>query len=79
MNFFKEKVQNYQEKKLREAKEKLNFHTQLKNNLEKELEKREPEKAGELKGEIEKQKEFMGIWKKNIDKIKEQIIKLNKK
>ena len=78
MNFFKDKVQKYQEKKLLEAQEKVNFHTQIKNRLEKELKQTQSDKSNDLKKEIEKQKEFIEIWKKNIEKINKQIKKLNK-
>ena len=76
MNFLKEKVQKYQEKKLLEAKKKLKFHTEIKNQLERRLKTIDDEKSNEVKKKIEKQDEFIEIWKKNIDSINKQIKKL---
>jgi hypothetical protein len=76
LNFLKEKVQKYQEKKLLEAKEKLKFHTEIKNQLERRLKTMDGEKSNEVKKKIEKQDEFIEIWKKNIDSIIKQIKKL---
>jgi hypothetical protein len=76
LNFLKEKVQKYQEKKLLEAKEKLKFHTEIKNQLERRLKTIDDEKSNEVKKKIEKQDEFIEIWKKNIDSIIKQIKKL---
>jgi hypothetical protein len=76
LNFLKEKVQKYQEKKLLEAKEKLKFHTEIKNQLERRLKTMDGEKSNEVKKKIEKQDEFIEIWKKNIDSINKQIKKL---
>ena len=77
MNFLKDKVKKYQEKKLLEAKEKLKFHTLTKTRLEKQLELTHNEDSEEIKKEIEKQQEFIVIWKKNVDSINKQIKKLN--
>ena len=76
MNFLKEKVQKYQEKKLLEAKEKLKFYTEIKNQLERRLKTIDDEQVNEVKKKIEKQDEFIEIWKKNIDSINTQIRKL---
>ena len=76
MNFLKEKVQKYQEKKLLEKKKKLKFHTEIKNQLERRLKTIDDEKSNEVKKKIEKQDEFIEIWKKNIDSINKQIKKL---
>lgn len=76
MNFLKEKVKKYQEKKLFEAKQKLQSHTKIKSQLEEELKFADSDKIFEIKTKIEKQKEFIDIWKKNINAINKQISKL---
>lgn len=76
MNFLKEKVQKYQEKKLIEAKEKLKFHSEIKNQLERGLKTVDGEQSKEVKKKIEKQKELIEIWKKNVDSVTKQLKKL---
>lgn len=77
MNFLKDKVKKYQEKKLLEAKEKLKFYIESKTRLEKQLELSNDEDHEEIKKEIEKQQKFIAIWKKNLESINKQIKKLN--
>jgi chromosome segregation ATPase len=76
LNFLKEKVRKYQEKKLIESKEKIKLHTEIKNRLEGEL-KSNNGNENELKKEIEKQDKFIKIWEKNVDSINKQIKKLD--
>lgn len=75
MNFLKDKVQKYQEKKLLEAKEKLRFHTETKNQLEKQLKTVDVVDSYEIKKKIKKHKEFIEIWDKNVDSINKQLKK----
>lgn len=76
LNFFKDKVKKYQEKKLLEAKEKLKFYTNCKIELEKGLKLAKKEDVIEIKKNIEKQEEFIKIWKNNVDSITKQIKKI---
>ncbi|MDH3677624.1 MAG: hypothetical protein OEQ12_04905 [Nitrosopumilus sp.] len=76
MNFLKEMVKKYHEKKLLEAKEKLNSHTENKDQLERQLKTIDDEQLYEVKKKIEKQKEFIAIWNKNISSIDKQLKKL---
>ena len=86
MNFLKDKVRKYQEKKLEEANQKLKYHSEIKNKLETlvnvglgyigQLKSEENDQFSEIKKNIEKQKEFIKIWGKNIETIKKQIKKL---
>lgn len=78
MNFLKDKVRKYQEKKLLEAQDKIKFHTKIKNHLEKDLKKYNGGNISNLKTEIKKQDEFIKIWEKNVNSIKNQIKKLDK-
>ncbi|MBA4454347.1 MAG: hypothetical protein ACO2Y5_03425 [Nitrosopumilaceae archaeon] len=77
MNFLKDKVKKYQEKKLAEAEEKLKFYTLAKTRLEKQLELTNDEEFKRIKKEIEKHREFIDIWKNNVASINKQIKKLN--
>ena len=77
MNFLKDKVKKYQEKKLLEAKEKLKFYTEAKTRLEKQLELTNNEDFEKIKKEIKKQQDLIVIWKKNLESINKQIKKLN--
>jgi len=76
MYFLKEKVKKYQEKKLSEAKQKLDYYTEIKNHLEKQLQNSTKEESFGIKEKIEKQKEFIEIWSKNIIKINKELKKL---
>lgn len=76
MNFLKEKVKKYQEKKLSEAKQKLDYYTDLKNHLEKQLQNSNEEESFGIKEKIKKQKEFIEIWSKNIASINKELKKL---
>lgn len=76
LNFLKEKVRKYQEKKLEESKEKIRFHTETKKRLENELIS-DSASASKLKKEIEKQDKLIKIWEKNVDSINKQIKKLD--
>lgn len=76
MNFLKEKVKKYQENKLLEVKQKLQSYTKTKSKLEEELKLADEDEVFEIKKDIEKQKEFIEIWKKNVSEINKQITKL---
>ncbi len=76
MNFLKEKVKKYQEKKLSEAKQKLDYYTEIKNHLEKQLQNDTEEDSFGIKEKIKKQKEFIEIWSKNINAITKELKKL---
>lgn len=77
MNFLKDKVKKYQEKKLLESKEKLQFYTNCKTQLEKELKMAKDDEIAGLKKQIEKQDAFIKIWKNNIESITKQMKKIN--
>ncbi len=78
MNFLKEKVKKYQEKKLLESKDKLKFYTDCKTQLEKQLKlAKDTEITGIIK-QIEKQDAFIKIWKNNIESITKQMKKIDR-
>ena len=76
MNFLKEKIKKYQEKKLLEAKDKLKFYTQNKTKLENQLKSLGQEDSSEIQKKIETNQEFIVIWNKNIESINKQLEKL---
>jgi len=75
LNFLKNKVKKYQEKKLLDANQKLESHTKIKNQLEEQLKTLDNDKSIEIKTKIDKQIELIRIWKKNIEVIKKQLKK----
>ncbi|MGD8918790.1 MAG: hypothetical protein PVJ16_07695 [Nitrosopumilaceae archaeon] len=77
MNFLKDKVKKYQEKKLMESKEKLKFYTNCKTHLEKQLKLAKDEEITGIKKQIEKQDAFIKIWKNNITSITKQMKKID--
>ena len=75
LNFLKDKVRKYQEKKLAESSEKIKYYIETKKRLENEL--RSNSDNSQLNREIQKQEKFIKIWEKNIESIKKQIKKLD--
>ena len=73
MKFLKDKIKKYHEKKLLEANQKLESHIEIKNQMEEQLKSTHNEKSMGLKTKIEKQKELIRIWNKNIEVIKKQL------
>lgn len=65
MNFITRKVLEMQYKKLEDSKKRLNQH----------LENRESLNPDDTK-EIQKLEKYIGIWKKNIEKIEKEIKKI---
>ena len=76
LNFLTEKILKYHEKKLKDAVQKLQLHQDRKKHLEDVLETTDNESKIDIEEEIGKQNEFIGIWKNNIEKINEQLKKL---
>ena len=78
LNFLTEKVQKYHEKKLNDALQELKFHQEIKKHLETDLKTTDDESKFDIEKEIGKQNDIIDIWEKNIVKINEQLIKLEK-
>ena len=77
MNFLKEKIQKYHEKKLEDAFKKIKFHKDTKKQLETDLKiANNPESKRKIEEKIDYQNEMIGIWTKNIDTINKQLKKL---
>ncbi len=76
LNFLKEKIQKYHEKKLKDALQKLQLYQDRKKHLETILKTTDNESKIDIEEEIGKQNDIIGIWGKNIEKINEQLKKL---
>ena len=78
MNFLTEKIQKYHEKKLNDALQELQFHQEIKKRLETNLKTADDESKIGIEEENSKENEIIDIWGKNIEKINEQLAKLQK-
>ena len=73
MDFIKKRVLQYQEKKLDEAISKVKFHSETKKKIEQKIKKENIDPSiPEIKKEISFHIEMIGIWTKNIEKIKKK-------
>ncbi len=71
MNFITKKVLDFQYKKLADSEKRLNQHLEKKKSL--------ITSNPDSKNEIEKIEKYIGIWNKNILKIKKEIKKIEDK
>jgi len=76
LNFLTNKIQQYHEKKLKDALQNLQFHQDAKKRLETKLKTTDEKSKIYIEKEIGKHNEMIVIWKKNIEKINEQLKKL---
>ena len=76
MDFLKKRVKQYQEKKLNDALSKMNFHLQMKKNLEKELALNKFVESDKINKDLSHHTKMANIWKDNTEKIKNEISKL---
>ena len=80
MDFLKKRVKQYQEKKLAEALSKIKFHLDMKKNLEQQIQKSNGniDVITTIKKEISSHDEMIDIWRKNTEKIKKELAKIDK-
>jgi len=78
LNFLTEKIQKYHEKKLNDALQELQFHQEIKKRLEANLKTVDEESKRSKEEEISKENKIIDIWGKNIEKINDQLKKLQK-
>jgi len=78
LNFLTEKIRKYHEKKLNDALQELQFHQEIKKRLETNLKTTDDESRRSIEEKIGKESEIINIWRKNIEKINEQLKKLQK-
>ncbi len=73
MDFIKKKVRQFQEKKLEEILEKIQFHEHMKNQLEAKSDAMFNDDTGKIKEEISFNKKMIEIWQRNEDKLRKQM------
>jgi len=78
LNFLTEKIKKYHKKKLNDALQELQYHQEIKKRLETNLKIEDDESKIGIEEEIGKESEIIDIWRKNIEKINEQLAKLQK-
>jgi septal ring factor EnvC (AmiA/AmiB activator) len=72
MNFFKNKIKKFQEKKLDEILFKIQFHESTKKKLEEEIEKTNKEDK-KLTKNIAYHSQMVEIWRENEKKLRKQM------
>ena len=77
LNFLTDKIQKYHEKKLNDALQELQFHQDVKKRLETNLKTTNDESKIGIEEEISKENEIIDIWRTNIEKINEQLKKMD--
>ena len=73
MNFIKKKVIQFQEKKLDEILDKIQFHEHMKNKLEKEIIATMNAETDKIREEITFNKKMIEVWQRNEDKLRRQM------
>lgn len=73
MDFIKKKVRQFQEKKLDEIRDKIQFHEYMKNQLEKKIIGVSSVDTDKFRKEITLNKKMIGIWQRNEDKLRKQM------
>ena len=73
MDFFKKRIRQYQEKKIDEILSNVQFHQNMKKQLEQEIEKINDNDQNKTRKEISYHDKMLNIWKKNEEKLKKQM------
>jgi hypothetical protein len=73
LDFFKKRIRQYQEKKLDEILSNVQFHQNMKKQLEQEIEKINDNDQNKTRKEISYHDKMLNIWKKNEEKLKKQM------
>lgn len=76
MDFLKKRVKQYQEKKLDEALTKIKFHSDMRKQLTKQVQIDVDTEISNIRQEISFHDEMISIWKKNAEKIKKELKKI---
>ncbi len=71
LDFFKNKIRKFQEKKLNEILEKIQFHEYMKTQSEKKV-KESPDSA-KLEKELSYHNLMVDVWKRNEEKLRTQM------
>jgi len=73
LDFFKKRIRQYQEKKLDEILSKIQFHQNMKEQLEKKLEGSSNENTLKAREEISFNEKMIEIWQRNEEKLRRQM------
>ena len=73
MEFFKKRIRQYQEKKLCEILSKIQFHENMKKQLEKKLQELTDDEAIKVREEISFNEKMIEIWQRNEEKLRRQM------
>jgi hypothetical protein len=73
LDFFKKRIRQYQEKKLDEILSNVQFHQNMKKQLEQEIERINDNDQNKTRKEISYHDKMLNIWKKNEEKLKKQM------
>ena len=73
MEFFKKRIRQYQEKKLDEILSKIQFHQNMKEQLEKKLEGLSNDNTLKVREEIAFNEKMIEIWQRNEEKLRRQM------
>ena len=73
MDFFKKRVRQFQEKKLGEILNKIQFHEYAKNQLEKKKRENKNDETAKIIEEIAFNEKMIRIWQNNEKKLRHQM------
>ncbi len=73
LDFFKKRIRQYQEKKLKEILSKIQFHQYMKRQLEQKIEEMINDEQTNIIKEIDYHSKMINVWQNNEKKLKKQM------
>ena len=73
LDFFKKRIRQYQEKKLKEILSKIQFHQYMKRQLEQKIEEMINDEQTKIIKEIDYHSKMINVWQNNEKKLKKQM------
>ena len=73
LEFFKNRIRQFQEKKLDEILKKIQFHQYMKNQLEQKIRTVDNDENNKIKNEILFNEKMIEIWQRNEEKLRRQM------
>jgi len=73
LDFFKKRIRQYQEKKLKEILSKIQFHQYMKKQLEQKIEEMINDEQTKIIKEIDYHGKMINVWQNNEKKLKKQM------
>jgi hypothetical protein len=73
MDFIKKRVRQFQEKKLGEIMDKIQFHKYMKNQLERKIIRMADTETDKIREEILFNKKMIEVWQRNEEKLRKQM------